>query len=67
MEKMFCEIIKERIRNSHFYKFGGIAPEGFVLITEKSFEKLRNFDDWKVWKNNPNIIEIWMKEELKNY
>jgi hypothetical protein len=27
-------------------------------------ERLQNFDDWKEWKNNPKILEDWMKEDL---
>jgi hypothetical protein len=65
MSKNFCDIVKEKIKNSHYYKFDNIAPEGFILITEKSLERLKNFEDWKEWRNNPKILETWMKDELK--
>jgi len=66
MKELFCDTIKNKIKNSHYHKFDNLAPEGFVLITEKSLERLRNFDDWKEWRNDPKIIESWMKEELKD-
>ena len=37
-------------------KFDGIAPEGFVLIHEKTLEQLKEFDTWKDWKNG--VIDI---------
>jgi hypothetical protein len=33
------------------YKFGGVAPEGFILINEKTLEDLKDFEIWKSWKN----------------
>ena len=38
-------------------KFGGVAPEGFVLVHEKTLEDLKNFDVWKMWKNNETSIK----------
>ena len=32
-------------------KYEGVAPEGFVLVHEKTLEQLRDFDTWKEWKN----------------
>ena len=37
-------------------KFDGVAPEGFVLIHEKTLEQLKDFDTWKDWKNG--LIDI---------
>ncbi|MDB4277689.1 hypothetical protein N9895_01465 [Gammaproteobacteria bacterium] len=37
-------IIKEKIKDSHYHKFSGIAPEGFVMIPEKTLERLKDFD-----------------------
>ena len=34
------------------YKFGGIAPEGFVLIHEKTLDDLKKFEIWDKWVNN---------------
>lgn len=33
------------------YKFDGVAPEGFILINEKTLEDLKDFEIWKSWKN----------------
>ena len=38
-------------------KFGGVAPEGFVLVHEKTLDDLKNFDVWKMWKNNETSIK----------
>jgi hypothetical protein len=38
-------------------KFDGVAPEGFVLVHEKTLEDLKNFDVWKMWKNNETSIK----------
>lgn len=59
--------IKEKVKNSHYHKFDNLAPEGFVLITESALEKLKDFDFWKQWKNDPKTIVDYMKEELKDY
>jgi hypothetical protein len=32
-------------------KYNGLAPEGFVLVCEKTLEDLKNFEIWKEWKN----------------
>jgi hypothetical protein len=34
------------------YKFGGVAPEGFVLIHEKTLEDLKEFRNWTMWKRD---------------
>jgi hypothetical protein len=54
--------IKEKIKDSHYYKFQGIAPEGFILIPEEVLEKLRDFDTWKEWKHDNNILIDFIKE-----
>jgi hypothetical protein len=43
-------------------KFDGVAPEGFVLVHEKTLEELKDFEKWKSWKHN----EISIKEMNKN-
>lgn len=65
MKANFCDIVKKRIQNSHFHKFDRIAPEGFILIPIETLERLRNFDNWKEWKSNPNILQIWGIEDTK--
>ena len=39
-------------------KYEGVAPDGFILISEGALEELKVFDTWKEWKNN----EISIKE-----
>jgi len=59
--------IKEKINKSHFLKFGGNAPEGFVMIPEKTLERLKDFDFWKKWKYEPNILTEMAIEDTKEY
>jgi hypothetical protein len=54
--------IKEKIENSHYHKFEGIAPEGFVLIPEEALEQLKDFDTWKEWKHDPSVLVNIAKE-----
>jgi len=35
-----------------FHKYGGVAPEGFVLVHEKTLEDLKLFDNWMLWTEN---------------
>lgn len=37
-------------------KYEGVAPEGFVLIHEKTLEDLKNWYVWEEWKSGK--IEI---------
>ena len=40
-------------------RFQGVAPEGYVLVSEKDLEKLKDFYVWKKWKNNEiSLIEL---------
>ena len=32
-------------------KYEGVAPEGFVLVHEKTLEDLKNWFVWEEWKN----------------
>jgi len=52
--------IKKIIKEEGFIKkFDGCAPEGFILVHEKTLEDLRDFDIWKDWKNdNITIYEL---------
>ena len=38
-------------------RFNGIAPDGFILVHEKSLEDLKDFDTWKSWKNDEITIK----------
>jgi hypothetical protein len=47
-------------------KFGGVAPEGFVLVHEKTLEYLKDFDTWKMWKHNQITIKELNKTNFDN-
>jgi hypothetical protein len=47
-------------------KFGGVAPEGFVLVHEKTLEELKDFDTWKMWKHNQITIKELNKTNFDN-
>jgi hypothetical protein len=47
-------------------KFGGVAPEGFVLVHEKVLEKLKDFETWKRWKHNEITIKELNKTNFGN-
>lgn len=48
--KLENQNIKEKIENSVYYKYQGIAPEGFKLIPDEVLEDLKDFDNWKDFK-----------------
>jgi hypothetical protein len=47
-------------------KFGGVAPEGFILVYEKALEQLKDFDTWKMWKHNQITIKELNKTNFDN-
>jgi hypothetical protein len=49
------EIIKNR--------YSVVAPEGFVLLLEKTVQDLQDFETWKEWKNK--IIELDLKNRIE--
>lgn len=64
--ELFCQMIKEKIEHSHYHKYDGIAPEGFLLIPEITLERLKDFDFWKEWKHNTSILIDFAKKDSKN-
>jgi hypothetical protein len=58
------KLIKEE---SHIRKFEGIAPEGFVLVHEKTLEDLKDSETWKKWKNNEVSVYELNKNNFKNF
>lgn len=38
-------------------KYEGVAPEGFVLIHEKTLEDLKNWFIWEQWKDGKITIK----------
>lgn len=44
--------IKEILeKDGEVRKFSGVAPEGFVLVHQKTLEDLKEFETWKEWKH----------------
>jgi hypothetical protein len=54
--------IDEKIKDSGYHKFLGIAPEGFTLVPNEVIELLKDFDNWKEFKYDPIWIETKSKE-----
>ena len=50
---------KEIVEN----RYKGIAPDGFVLILEKTIQDLQNFEVWREWKDN--VIELDIKNRIE--
>ena len=57
MEKQKIDIKKIIREEGPIRKFEGIAPEGFVLVHEKTLEDLKDFEVWKEWKHNQISIK----------
>lgn len=38
-------------------KLSNVAPEGFILVHEKTLEDLKDFETWKSWKNDVLTIK----------
>jgi len=55
---------KREIKDSHYHKFEGLAPEGFIMVPEEIFELLKDSNNWENFKNDPNWIEINSKKLL---
>jgi hypothetical protein len=47
-------------------KLEGNAPEGFVLVHEKTLEDLLDFETWKDWKNKNITIKELNKKNFEN-
>ena len=57
------KIIQEE---GHIRKFNGIAPDGFILVHEKSLEELKDFEIWKEWRHGQISIEDLNKKNFDN-
>ncbi len=57
------KIIQEE---GHIKKFEGIAPDGFVLVHEKTLEDLKEFEVWIDWKHNEISIQELNKINFDN-
>ena len=58
--------IQEKIKNAHYHKYDGIAPEGFVLIPEEVVNELKDFDKWKEFISDEKWLEKRSKEILNS-
>ena len=45
-------------------KFAGVAPEGFVLVHEKTLMDLRDMDNWLDWKMGRRTIKEMNKKNF---
>ena len=61
------DIIKHKVKNAHYYKFGGVAPDGFVMIPTETLERLKDFDFWKEWINDESLLEKQAIEDTKDF
>ena len=57
--------IKYKIKNSHYYKFGGIAPDGFTLIPNETLERLTDFDNWAISCFIGDTFETFIEDMYK--
>lgn len=64
---MSNERLEKIIEDSKWTKYAGIAPEGFTLVPNQVIEKLKDFDNWKEFKNDPNWLVDQSKEEVKTW
>ena len=49
--------IKEKIKDAHYYKFSGVAPDGFTLVPNEVLEKLKTHEFWKTWVDDDKFLE----------
>jgi len=63
MSEQVKKIIKE---NGVILKYQGVAPEGFILVHEKTLEMLRDMKTWIEWKMNRLTIDDMNKINLKD-
>jgi len=55
-------LVKEKLKDSNYYKFAGIAPDGFVLVPIEVIDMLDDFEEWKDFKYRK--LE-WIEEKSK--
>lgn len=61
--ELFCQMIKEKIEYASYHKFDGVAPEGFTLVPDEVLEELKDFENWKEFKHDPE----WIKKTSIKY
>ena len=57
----FKEILK---KDGEVIRFRGVAPEGFILVHEKTLMDLRNMDTWIEWKMGRMTIKEMNKKNF---
>ena len=62
-DDLFCQMISEKMEYSLYHKYDGIAPEGFTLVPDEVLESLKDFENWKEFKHDPE----WIKKTSMNY
>ena len=55
-------LIKEKLKDTNYHKFAGIAPDGFVLVPREVIDMLDDFEEWKDFKYRK--LE-WIEEKSK--
>ena len=55
-------LVKEKLKDTNYYKFAGIAPDGFVLVPTEVIDMLDDFEEWKDFKYRK--LE-WIEEKSK--
>ena len=58
--------LQEKIKDAHYHKYAGIAPEGFVLIHKEVLEELKDFDNWKKFISDEKWVEKRSKQILNS-
>ncbi len=56
------QALKEKLKDSNYYKMAGIAPDGFVLVPIEVIDLLDDFEEWKDFKYRK--FE-WIEEKSK--
>lgn len=50
-------------------RYKGIAPEGFIIVSELTLDKLKDFDIWKQWRHDEvtlDDLEEYESDPLKS-
>jgi hypothetical protein len=47
-------------------KYEGLAPEGFILICEKTLEDLKDFEIWKKWVEGEIVLKDLNNKNFPN-
>lgn len=61
----YLKMIKEKIEFSEYYKYNGVAPEGFTLLPNELLDELKILENWLDFKEDPNWVEKNSKNILK--